>query len=87
MDFERVKLNAEIYGTRAKAKLRLILQITGIALVILAAYNLLVAPAMQTELWAPYRVFGAVYSSQEEVAFFVGDFVAMAAGAAIVWWS
>jgi hypothetical protein len=87
MDFERVKLNAEIYGTRAKAKLRLVLQIAGIALVILGAYNLLIAPAMQTELWAPYRMFGSVYSSKEEVGFYIGDFVAMAAGAAVVWWS
>jgi hypothetical protein len=87
MDFERVKLNAEIYGTRAKAKMRLALQLAGLLAVALGAYNLLAAPVMQTELWAPYRVFGAVYSSQEEVAFFVGDFVAMAAGAAIVWWS
>lgn len=87
MDLQKFKINAEIYGTRAKAKLRLILQIAGIALVILSAYNLLIAPAMQTELWAPYRMFGSVYSSKEEVGFYIGDFVLMAVGAAIVWWS
>jgi hypothetical protein len=87
MDFERLKVNAEIYGVKAKAKLRFALQLAGIALLALGAYNLLVVPLFETDLWAPYRVFGGVYSSKEEVGFYVGDFVAMAVGAAIAWWS
>jgi len=87
MDIERLKLNAEIYGTKAKAKLRLILQIAGIALLLLGAYNLMIVPVLQTELWAPYRMFGAVYSSKEEVGFYLGDFVVMAVGAIVVWLS
>jgi len=87
MDWERARITADVYGMRAKAKLLLVVQLAGLALVLLAAHNLLFAQMLNTPVWAPYRIFGAVYSSQKEVAFFVGDVVAMAVGAAIVWWT
>lgn len=87
MDTEKLKINAEVYGTRAKAKLRMLVGFAGLLLVGLGAYNLLLAPVLDMSVYAPYRGFGLVSNSTQEVAYFVGDFVVMGIGGLLAWFS
>jgi len=81
-----MKLNAEIYGTRAKAKLRLALQLAGLLAVALGAFNLLAVPVTNLAAIAPYRT-GAIMIAGESGVFYLSDIVVMVIGSIVVWWS
>jgi hypothetical protein len=87
MDWERVRITANIYGVKARARLRLLLQIAGIGLVFLGAYNLLIASAAGFEVFAPYRIGIVAGGGEGNAIFFFSDVVVMAVGAAITWWT
>lgn len=84
MDWARWKINAEVYGLKARAKLRFIVQIVGVGLLLLGAYNMLGAPALSAAAFRPYGVL-RVLGSEGAGLFFLADVVVMAVGAITVW--
>lgn len=82
-----MKLNAEIYGTRAKAKLRLALQLAGLLAVALGAFNLLAVPVTNLAAIAPYRAGTIIVAGESGGVFYLSDIAVMVAGSVLVWWS
>jgi len=85
MNLERLKITGEVYATRAKANLRLVLQLAGVVLVLLAAYNMLLAPVLGMQIFAPYRAAIILTPDSGTGAFYLADVVAMAFGAVLAW--
>ncbi|WP_262174677.1 hypothetical protein [Haloarcula laminariae] len=86
MDWERWRVNAEIYGLKARAKLKILFMAAGIVLVFVGAYNMLAEPYLNTPRVAAVPALGYVGSEGSGI-FLLGDVVAIAAGAVIVWLS
>lgn len=87
MDRERVLIQAKIYGTKTKVKLNFILDVVAVGLVILGAYNLIIA----TGLGAP-TVLSDYRNLAPMLGFWSGsgilhmmDVAIMVLGAVFVW--
>lgn len=70
----------EVLYIRARGWLRFALQLAGVAILLIGAYNMLAAPVLDVPVVAPYRgLFGTVI--HESSILYIGDFVCMALGA------
>lgn len=88
MDTDSLKINGEIYGRRAWANARFAVSLLGMGLLLLGAFNLLIAPVAEMAAIAPYRgTFGLISGAEADSVFYLGDVVAMAVGAIVVWLS
>lgn len=79
----RLYIGAEVFLIRNRNIMRLI----GIALVIWGSYNLLFAPLMGREVYAPYRAFGMIIQADTMKGFFIGDVLVICLGAVIAWFT
>lgn len=82
---ERDHPTARILAIRMKTIGRSVLQLGGIALVLLGMYNLFGPAIIGLEPWAPYRIPKMV--ATENGVIFAGDVIVIGAGAAIAWLS
>ncbi|MDT3437848.1 hypothetical protein [Haloarcula sp. 1CSR25-25] len=88
MDWERVRVSVGIYSLKLKNKLRFGVQILGLALVLLGAYNLVAVPVLGTEAYAPYRLGIAIWATTTSPAVFaLGDVLAIAVGSILAFWA
>jgi hypothetical protein len=79
MDAERLKITAETAAIRGRGWVRLLVRLVGIALVIVAGANLLLAES----IW-PVAVYRDAWTAATGApAYPLGDFVAIGAGAAV----
>ena len=79
MDTERLKITAETAAIRGRGWVRLVVRLVGIALVIIAGSNLLLAES----IW-PVVVYRDLWATTTGApAYPVGDFVAIGVGAAV----
>jgi len=79
MDTERLKITAETAAIRGRGWVRLVVRLVGIALVVIAGSNLLLAES----IW-PVVVYRNVWvAATGAPAWPVGDFVAIGVGAAV----
>jgi hypothetical protein len=85
MDWERARITADVYTLKLKAKLRFLLQFLGIGALLLAAFNMLIAPATAYAAFAPYRTQTLVGGGESGAVFFLADVALMAIGAIVVW--
>lgn len=85
MDWQKYKVSAEIYGLKARAKIALVLNLIGVGLVLLGAYNFLAAPALDMAVFAPYGRFGLIINTKADAAYYLSDILVMGAGGSLVW--
>jgi len=79
MDTERLKITAETAAIRGRGWVRLVVRLVGIALVIIAGSNLLLAES----IW-PVVVYRDLWATTTGApAYPLGDFVAIGVGAAV----
>jgi len=79
MDTERLKITAETAAIRGRGWVRLVVRLLGIALVIIAGSNLLLADSV----WPVVVYRDAWTAASGAPAWPVGDFVAIGVGAAV----
>ena len=84
-DTENIRTRAGIEAVKAKTKLRLVVQLGGIALVLVGAYNVLLA-GTPSEMIVFYPAID-VWAIQETYLVRASDVLAIAGGAAAVWFS
>ena len=84
MDRERLRTTAEVSAIRGRGWIRTILQLLGIAAVLVGAFNLILAQYVVTEaIFTGYRtVFAGVFTFQEAT---FADLVLLVAGAILAW--
>jgi hypothetical protein len=81
MDTERLKITAETAAIRGRGWVRLVVRLVGIALVVIAGANLLLADS----IW-PVVVYRDAWVALAGIpAWPLGDFLAIGVGAAIAW--
>lgn len=90
------RFRARLLALRGRAWVGHAVRLAGLALVLLAAYNLLVAPYAGTPVWAPYRVLSdapaARWTTYRALAgpaparwLVIEDVLAIGVGAAVAW--
>jgi len=70
---------------RARHTIKSLLRIAGILLVLLGAFNMLLAPVLMMDPIAPYRQGMPILVSQQGGGYFLGDVAVIAIGAVIAW--
>lgn len=86
MDRERARITAEAYGIRSRGWLRAVLQVVGVAAVLVGAYNFLVAPYVVTGAVAPaYRDLAATVIAVPSQM--LADILLMVIGAIVAWFT
>jgi hypothetical protein len=76
---------SEVVWIRARHTIKSLVRIAGILLVLLGAYNMLLAPALLMEPIAPYRQGLPILVSEQGGGYFLGDVAIIAIGAVIAW--
>jgi hypothetical protein len=86
MNWERAKITATTTAVRARAKLRLLVQLVGLVAIALGAWNMLVVPSAGVEpLWTGYRAVAGVAAVGDQAIVAIADVGLMAAGAVVAW--
>jgi len=75
----------EVALIRARHTIKSLLRIAGILLVLLGAYNMLLAPVMAMDPIAPYRQGVPVLVSEQGGGYYLGDVAVIAIGAVVAW--
>jgi len=70
---------------QARHTFKSIFRIAGILLVLLGAYNMLLAPVMEMGAIAPYRQGLPVLVSENGGGYYLGDVAVIAIGAIVAW--
>jgi len=76
---------SEVALIRARHSIKSLLRIAGILLVLLGAFNMLLAPVLMMDPIAPYRQGMPILVSQQGGGYFLGDIAVIAIGAVIAW--
>ena len=79
------KLSLELVGLRLRGTTKNAVRLLGVGLVLLAAYNALLAPVYGGPSLAFYRVSGTAVATGEFTYIFVEDVTAALLGAAVAW--
>lgn len=90
IDVERVKIRIETVTIRFRAIFRMFAQVFGASLLILAAYNFILAPTVVTPAFAPYRPFLVPFFAAglgTMPSWAMADITVMVVGAIIGWFS
>jgi len=86
MNWERAKITATTTAVRARAKLRVLVQLVGLAAIALGAWNMLVVPSAGVEpVAAGYRSVAGVAAVGDQAIVAIADVGLMAAGAMVAW--
>jgi len=81
-------LSLRIWWAKFAGLFRNLIRLCGLLLVLLGAYNLLIAPMSEYAVWAPYRLLETVVGGGEGRAiFYLDDVLVMVIGALVTWWS
>jgi hypothetical protein len=76
---------ARLAYIRGRTVAKTLLRLCGIGLVLLGAFNMFAAPALDVAAVAPYRAFGLVDAARDGTVFYLGDVLVMGVGAAVAW--
>lgn len=88
MDREPLRITGEIWGIRLRTYLSRVLQLVGLSLIGLGAFNLLLAPLLHVgPVGTTYRVFGVIVFDDVGALVYVGDIFVIAVGALVTWFA
>lgn len=88
MDVDRMKINAETGAIRLRSKLRFFVSVAGMAMVLLAVFNLLIVRFGFTPAFSQYRSFleGVMYYETGQAVYFA-DILLFAIGSVLAWFT
>jgi hypothetical protein len=86
MDSDAVRVRAESWSRRLRAKMHNVGKLAGLALVVLALFNILGPRFTDLEAIAPYRPVFATLLIPPITDALVADLVVLAVGLVVAWW-
>lgn len=83
MDRERLQISAQVYWVRARSHLKTVVRLAALAVVLLGMFNLFATAIADISAIRPYPTIQPI--GAERGVFYLGDVIAIGAGAVLAW--